>query len=49
MAEIDKEIDDFMNKIQKTNKDQMIELYENKIMTLTEEKESLKLKIQEII
>jgi len=37
-----------MGKIHRTNKEQMIELYENKIITLTEEKENLKLKMKEV-
>ena len=44
---IDKEINAFMDKIQGTTKEQMIELYENKIITLTEEKENLQFKIKE--
>ena len=47
IIEIEKEINVFMNKIQGTTKEQMIELYENKIITLTEEKENLQFKMKE--
>ena len=47
IGEIDKEINDFMDKVQRTNKEQMVELYENKIITLTEEKDALQLKMKE--